>query len=74
MNTETIMVLRSGTHTVKAKKVLASHGINARQLKIPPADGRGCAYGIALAAKNADKAAGILIDNGINIISIKSGE
>ncbi len=70
MNTETIIVLRSVTHSFKAKKVLTANGINARAVKPPPQDGKGCAYGIALASTLADRATGILTSNNVPVVKI----
>ncbi len=68
MNTETIIVLRSVTHSMKAKNVLAAHGIKARTVKPPSSKDKGCAYGIAVAYSVADKASGILWNNNIPIV------
>ncbi len=70
MNTETIISLRSVTHSLKAKKVLAENGINARAVKPPPQSGRGCAYGIALASTLVDRAVWILNTNKIPIVRV----
>ncbi len=70
MNTETIIVLRSVTHSFKAKKVLMANGINARAVKPPPQNGKGCAYGIALASTLAERAEEILLKNNVPIVKL----
>ncbi len=70
MNTETIIVLRSATHSIKAKRLLAEHGIGSRSIK-PPTDGdKGCSYGISVAAPSLDSAARILKSAKVPIIKI----
>ncbi len=70
MNTETIIVLRSVTHSLKAIKVLAASGINARAARAPSQSVKGCAYGIALASTLADKARTVLNANKLPIVNI----
>lgn len=71
MNTEITIVLRSVTYAEKGRKVLASEGIQARIIKPSPSvTGKGCGYGIAVAAPLADAAVGILKDNRIPIVKL----
>ncbi len=68
MNTETMIVLRSATHSIKAKKLLSASGIRSRTVKPPPDGDKGCAYGIAVALPLANKAMSILRESNIPII------
>ena len=71
MNTEITIVLRSVTHAEKSKKLLNSEGIKSRIVKPSPSvTGKGCGYGIAVAAPHADAAVGILKNNRIPIVKL----
>lgn len=65
---ERLIVLRSLTHSIKAKKLLWEHGIDARVVK--PDAGRsekGCGYGVAVSAAESVRAVRLLGENGIPV-------
>ena len=61
-----LITMRSETYALKAERVLRSHGINSKKIKL---DGeyslRGCSYGIQLDCRN--RAAALSILNEINL-------
>ena len=63
-NQESIITLRSLTHAIKAKKLLAGYGIEARVTK-PNAQrtDKGCGYGIAVAQSEKERAEKLLREN-----------
>lgn len=69
MNTETIIVLRSVTFAIRAKRLLESNGIRARVVKPEPTSAeRGCAYGVSVTSHLADPALTLLRQNRINAV------
>ena len=69
MNTETIIVLRSVTFAIRAKRILEASGIRARVIKPEPtSEEHGCAYGISVASHLADPALTLLRKNRINAV------
>lgn len=68
---EKVIVMRSLTHAIKAKKLLQEYGIDARVVK--PDAGRaekGCGYGVAVKADKRGHAEGILRENGLPPLEI----
>lgn len=69
MNTEITITLRSVTHAMKGKKLLAEKGIRATVVKSVRSD-EGCGYGLSVSADTVDAAANILQKNRIRIVKI----
>jgi hypothetical protein len=65
---EATIALRSLTHSIKAKKLLREHGMEARVVK-PDAKSaeKGCGYGIAVSRKDQSRAVKLLEENGITV-------
>ena len=63
---ETVIILRSLTHAIKAKKRLQEYGIEARVVK-PDAHKteKGCGYGVSTSKSEAERAEKILRESGI---------
>jgi hypothetical protein len=69
---ESVIVLRSLTHSIKAKKVLQEYGIASRVVK--PSQKRsdsGCGYGIAVSADKRSRSEAIIRENGIDPLDLK---
>lgn len=67
-----VIVLRSLTHAIKAKKLLREYGIDARVVK--PDNSRtekGCGYGISLDRAVTERAITALNENGLPPTNIK---
>jgi hypothetical protein len=69
---ETVIVLRSLTHSIKAKRLLWEHGIAARVVK-PDAgkSEKGCGYGVAVPSTEGGRALKMLEENGIPVSESK---
>ena len=65
MNNTSLFILRSLTAVMKAKKLLAEHGISAVAVKRTSHSGDGCHYGVSVARTDTDAALGILKRNGM---------
>lgn len=65
-NNEKSIALRSLTHSVKARRLLAEYGISSRVIKPDAAKSeKGCGYGVAVAVAEAEEAVRVLEANGI---------
>ena len=67
MNTNETFILRSATLAMKAKRILAEHGISVNVVKRTSANGDGCVYGISVARTKADVIPEILGSAGIEV-------
>ena len=72
IHNDKVIVLRSLTHSVKAKKILNEHGVDVRVVKPDTAKGeKGCGYGIAVDAREVDRIVNILSENGIPVLDTR---
>ena len=68
---EKVIVLRSLTHAIKAKKLLQEYGIDSRVVK--PSQKRndsGCGYGVSVYMERYGRAVAILNENGISPLEL----
>lgn len=69
MNTETILLLRSVTYAMKAKRLLEARGIKAKVVKPTPSSSEhGCAYGVSVTSRFADSALMLLKEHGMTAV------
>lgn len=56
----------SGTAAMRARDLLARHGIRAVIRRMPPAPGHGCGYGVAVRSRS-EEAAALLAEAGVPV-------
>lgn len=68
----TVITLRSLTHSIKAKKLLYEYGIDTKVVK-PDAQRaeKGCGYGLAVNPADKEQAENLLRANGISPLDIR---